>query len=780
MINLEHISRIYKRKDSHEVIKALDDVSLALPDKGFVAILGASGSGKTTLLNIIGGLDKPDEGNMIVDDLSTKDFSGGDWDSYRNNKIGFVLQNCYLLPHLSIYDNVRIKLQIASYDKDKANKLTEKALESVGLLDRKNDRPKNLSGGQKQRIAIARAIVNKPTVVLADEPTGALDSKTGKQIMSLLKELSKTHLVVIVTHNEEYAKEYADRIVKLKDGKIISDSDKLVIENKVSNKKLKKVKIPFLTSLKWGFKNLFTRKYSTASIIIASSLGLASIGLILSISSSVRGEFQKVEENSIEKYPLTVNYYSPYENAGDVHYTQYPSDPIVYADLSYYKVSDHYPNFSTRFRNYMYDMPKDYYYVSYNRGIMNYKLFTQYNTEADTYAQLSTQGSFYKGIDNEEYLNLEYECLIGSFPKEAHELALVVDSFNCISGPTLVSLGYNIDTSHYQEISFSFTDIMSKKYRYVPNNDFFYLDTDGLYKILPKTAKQFYEDSTFELEIVGIIRQRQESNLSVLSTGIMYTPAFAQVVENDNFTSDVVNAQIADEEKNVRTGAAFYDETGSYALTKHGQYEQAIFNCGGSERITSFTYYTKTVASRDYIRNYVNSYVADEHVDFLRIYVSDSMKDYADEFYSLISLMSGVLYTFAGVSVVVAAILNAILTWISIHQRTSEIGLLRSMGARKQDIALMVETESMMTGILATVVSVILALILVVPVSEWLTATIKKYNFTILARSSFVLGGFHWWVVLVMLGIGVVSSVVSALIPSIIAARKDPAKAMNE
>ena len=780
MINLEHISRIYQRKDSKEVIKALDDVSLALPDKGFVAILGASGSGKTTLLNIIGGLDRPDEGNMVVDDLSTKDFSGGDWDSYRNNKIGFVLQNCYLLPHLSIYDNVRIKLQIASYDKDKANKLTEKALESVGLLDRKNDRPKNLSGGQKQRIAIARAIVNKPTVVLADEPTGALDSKTGKQIMTLLKELSKTHLVVIVTHNEEYAKEYADRIVKLKDGKIISDSDKLIIENKVSNKKLKKVKIPFLTSLKWGFKNLFTRKYSTASIIIASSLGLASIGLILSISSSVRREFAKVEESSIEKYPLRINSNSPYENAGNPEYTQYPSDPIVHADLSYYMVSDHYPTLSNRFRNYMNEMPKEYYYVAYDNGVMNFKLFTEYNTEAHTYAQISTTGSFYKGIDKEDYLNLEYECLIGSFPKEAHEIALVVDTYNSVSASTLVSLGFNIDTSHYQKIDFSFADVMAKKYRYVPNNNFFYQDTDGLYKILPKTAKQFYEDSTFELEIVGIIRQRQESNLSVLSTGLMYTPAFAQVVENDNFTSDIVTAQIADEEKSVRTGAAFYDESGSYALTKHGQYERAIYECGGSERITGFTYYTKTVASRENIRNYINAYVPDENVDFLRFYISDTMKDYAEEFYSLISLMSGVLYTFAAVSVVVAAILNSILTWISIHQRTSEIGLLRSMGARKQDIALMVETESMMTGILATVVSVILALILVVPVSEWLTATIKKYNFTILAKNSFVLGGFHWWVVLVMLGIGVVSSVVSALIPSIIAARKDPAKAMNE
>lgn len=781
MINLEHISRIYKRKDSHEVIKALDDISLALPDKGFVAILGASGSGKTTLLNIIGGLDRPDEGNMVVDDLSTKDFSSGDWDSYRNNKIGFVLQNCYLLPHLSIYDNVRIKLQIASYDKDKANKLTEKALESVGLLDRKNDKPKNLSGGQKQRIAIARAIVNKPTVVLADEPTGALDSKTGKQIMGLLKDLSKYHLVVIVTHNVEYAKEYADRIIELKDGKIIKDSEPLEQNNKVKDKELKKVKIPFFTSLKWGFKNLFTRKYSTTSIIIASSLGLAGIGLILSMSTSVRSEFAKVQENSIMRFPLSVNLNSPYENVGNPGYPSYPTDHIVHADLSFYRVSDHYPVFSTRFTNYMYDMPKDYYYVYYNRGVMNYKIFTKFNEEADTYASLSTQGSFYKGIDSEEYLDREYECLTGHFPKEANELALVVDYTNSVSASTLYSLGYNIDISHYHEVDFTFEEVMSKKYRYVPNNDYYEYDSvSGLYKNSSKSYKQLYNDSTFELEIVGIIRQRQSSALSLLSTGIMYTPAFSEKVTQDNFTSDVVNAQKLNKTTNVRTGATFTDDTGSYALTANGHYEEAIFNCGGIEKYSSFTYYTKSVASRNNLRNYVNSYQKDETVDFITFSISDNMKENAEEFESLISLMSGVLYAFAGVTVFVAAILNAILTWISIHQRTSEIGLLRSLGARKQDIALMVETESVITGLLGTITSVILALILIAPANQWLTYTIKKYNFTYLARNPFSLGGFHWWVALVMLGIGILSSVLSALIPSIIAARKDPAKAMNE
>ena len=259
MISLRNISKIYSRKQSNEDVVALDNINLTLPEVGFISILGASGSGKTTLLNIIGGLDEPTSGEMVVDEISTKNFKGKDWDAYRNEKIGFVLQNCYLLPHLSIKDNIAIKLQISNHEYKNISEMVDKALEEVDLLDRRNDKPKQLSGGQKQRVAIARAIVGEPVVILADVPTGALDSKTGGQIMALLKKLSKNHLVIMVTHNREYANTYSDRIIELKDGKIISDNNQLDKEVVVSDKKMGKVAFPFFTSLKWGLKNLVVK-----------------------------------------------------------------------------------------------------------------------------------------------------------------------------------------------------------------------------------------------------------------------------------------------------------------------------------------------------------------------------------------------------------------------------------------------------------------------------------------------------------------------------------------
>lgn len=364
MLSLQNITKIYSRKQSEEDVIALEDVSLDLPDKGFVAILGASGSGKTTLLNIIGGLDKATMGNMVVDNLSTKDFTEKDWDSYRNHKIGFVLQNCYLLPHLNVRDNVAIKLQISHSEKNNIDQLVDEALEKVGLLDKKYDKPKALSGGQKQRVAIARALVGNPSVILADEPTGALDSKTGNSIMELLKEASKHHLVVMVTHNNDYASKYADRVIELKDGQIVNDSSPL--EHKVTKKdaKLSKVSIPATTSIKWGFKNLIIKRLTSISIIVAASLGLAGVGLILSISSGVQTAFEVAEEDAFKTFPVTIYSSSmTASNATSEQYEKYTSEESVFVDYSGYAKQEHYNFMSTNFLNYMSEMPSDYYFM---------------------------------------------------------------------------------------------------------------------------------------------------------------------------------------------------------------------------------------------------------------------------------------------------------------------------------------------------------------------------------------------------------------------------------
>ena len=576
MIQLINLTKIYKRKAALEDVVALSDIILAFVEKGFVAILGASGSGKTTLLNIIGGLDKPTSGNMIVDGLSTKDFSAREWDSYRNEKIGFVLQNCYLLPHLNVKDNVKIKLQINRKKGKLADELVENALKSVDLLDKKHDRPKTLSGGQKQRVAIARAIVNKPTVILADEPTGALDSKTGTQIMEILKELSKDHLVVMVTHNNEYASKYADRVVELKDGKIVGDSNPVNIDaNSVEVVPLKRVSIPATTTLKWGLKNLVIKKFSTLSIMVAASLGLAGVGLILSISTGVQKAFDKAEANAFGRYPVTVNCYSQQSSEGSAgNYDKYTDEQQVFVDYSTYTKQEHYYHMSDRFLTYMDDMPKSYYYVAYQSSSMTFNIFTQANETR--YAKVSSTGSlFYKGVENLDFLKDQYDCLKGKMPTQENELALVVDAYNRVNAGSLYSLGFDVITTIATDAKISFDDIIGKTYKYVSNDEYYRYDSgNDRYVVQSKTNQQFYNDSTYSLSIVGILRERRDNTNALLNNGVIYTPAFADKVVRDANNSAIVKAQLEwGVEKNVRTGQPYEDTTGTVVYSKQYQLE---------------------------------------------------------------------------------------------------------------------------------------------------------------------------------------------------------------
>lgn len=783
MITLEKISRVYTRKQISDDVIALNDVSLTLPESGFVSIVGASGSGKTTLLNVIGGLDKPTSGRMIVDGVSTDNFTDKDWDAYRNEKIGFVLQNCYLLPHLNVRDNVAVKLQISNRKIENIDELVDASLKEVDLLDKKFDKPKALSGGQKQRVAIARAIIGKPTVILADEPTGALDSKTGSQIMEILKKLSKDHLVVMVTHNHEYASKYSDRIIELKDGKITSDSAPITQKEAEIDDKLGKVSIPLHTSLKWGVKNLIVKKYSTISIILASSLGLAGVGLILSISSGVSKTFVDTEERALSIYPVTISSYAKYSSEGSTsEYEEFTDDQYVFVDLSQLATQDHLNYMSDDFLSYMGNMPKEYYNVSYKASATNFNLFTKVNDS--TYRKVaSVYDSFYKSIDDFDFLELQYDCLSGHFPRGENELALVVDSYNRLTGATLQSLGFDVDTSHYSEQKLTFDSIVGKKYKYVPNNDYYYYDTSTeLFSVREKTGHEFYDESTHELTITGIIREKEDSDNPLLKTGIIYNPAFERnVIQNANESDIVVAQKSFGKSKNVITGDPIADvQSGSTTYSSDYVYEALLFNMGAFDRVTTLYYFTKDFESRSAISDYFDKYVSDEEVDFGTLTYNDYLERVTVQFNGAISLMTSVLYAFAVISVIVSAILNAILTYISIHQRTNEIGLLRSLGARKIDIGLMVETESLIAGLFGSILSILLSIILVHPINKLLTGAIYQYKFYLLSSTTFTLPGFQWWVAPIMVGLGLLTALISALIPSIIASKKDPARAINE
>lgn len=783
MLTLKNISKIYTRKQSDDNVVALNSVSINFPEKGFVAILGASGSGKTTLLNIIGGLDTPTSGNMIVDGLSTSEFNISDWDSYRNNKIGFVLQNCYLLPHLNVRDNIAIKLQINRQNPDKINEMVDKALEEVGLYDKKFDHPKALSGGQKQRVAIARAIVGDPTVILADEPTGALDSKTGFQIMEILKKLSKDHLVVMVTHNNDYASQYADRVIELKDGNIIHDSNPVLESSNKEIKKLSKVSIPSSTTVKWGFKNLIIKKFSTLSIIIAASLGLAGVGLILSISTGVQHAFDKAEARAFSKYPVQITTYSKQSSEGSViHYTEFTEEQSVFVDYSGYAKQEHYNYMSLDFLTYMEQMPKKNYYVSYQSSYTSFNIFT--NVHDSVYRKVSSTGSlFYKGIDNIDFFNDQYDCLKGEFPTGEHDIALVVDTYNRVDVSYLYSLGFDVNTDLISDAKFSFDEILGKTYRYVPNDQYYYYDSvSDKYKTVAISPEQFYINSTYEIKITGILREKKDNTNALFRTGLIYTPAFEKMVLENANNSKIVKDQLQyGLSKDVTTGVPFEDyQSGSMNYSKEYMYEQKLYSLGSFERVTTLYYFTVDYVSRENIKNYFNSYVADEEVDFGYLKINDYLETASTQFDGALKLMTGVLYVFAIVSIIVSAILNAILTYISVHQRTNEIGLLRSLGARKKDIAIMVETESIICGTFGGLVSILLSVVLIRPINTLVTRAIYQYNFYLLSQTSFDLGGFNWWVAPILIGLAILTAAISALIPAIIASKKNPAKAINE
>ena len=783
MISLQNVSRIYSRKGVSENVIALNDISINFPITGFVSILGASGSGKTTLLNIIGGLDFATSGKMVVDGISTNEFKDVDWDSYRNEKIGFIFQNCYLLPHLSIKDNVLTKLDISNRKYKDASILADEALKEVDLYDRRNDKPKSLSGGQRQRVAIARAIIGKPTVILADEPTGALDSKTGKQIMEILKRLSKDHLVIMVTHNREYANEYSDRIIELEDGKIKSDTAPLSEKNELSTFKIGKVSISPLTSLKWGIKNLIIKKYSTISIILASSLGLTGVGLILSLSSGVKEAFVQTEEKALSRYPVTISSYSKQSSDGSAtSYEEFTDAQEVYADLSDYATQEHLNYMSDEFLSYMGKMPKDYYYIDYDSSVTSFNIYTKVNESENTYKKVSSS-NFYKGVDNEEFLKNEYDCLTGSYPKTAHELALVVDKYNRVDGRYLNSLGFDVDISHYSEIKLSFSDIVGKKYRYVTNDTYYrYNNTENKYEVDSKSYEEFYNSSTFELTIVGILREKVESGNPLFKTGILYSPSFKeQVISDSNSSQIVIDQKSFGLSKNVLTGEEFKPiQSGSLSYSAEYVYESALYNLGVYERVVTLYYFTDNFSSRTLISNYFDKYVSSDEVDFGTLTYNDYLEKVTVQFDGAINLMTSVLYVFAAVSVFVSAVLNAILTYISIHQRTGEIGLLRSLGARKKDIWFMVETESFISGLFGGIFSIVLSVILIPPLNNLLTIAIYKYRFYLLSSTTFTLSGFQWWVAPILIGLGLLTALVSALIPAIIASKKDPAHAINE
>lgn len=607
MLQIKQIRKEYRT--GKLIQKALDNVSLNLRDNEFVAILGPSGSGKTTLLNIVGGLDRYDSGDLIINGISTKQYKDRDWDSYRNHTIGFVFQSYNLIPHQTILANVELALTISGVGKTDRKKRARKALEEVGLGEQIHKKPNQLSGGQMQRVAIARALVNDPDILLADEPTGALDSETSVQVMELLREVAQDRLVVMVTHNPELAEEYATRIVNLKDGRILSDTDPYEVkESEIQmpkHKSMGKSSMSFLTALSLSFNNLKTKKARTLLTSFAGSIGIIGIALILALSTGVNQYIQSVEEDTLSEYPLEIQSTgfdmtsmlgggesgtAKEEEAGDVDVIQMVSNMFstmdtndleslkAYLDSNESELDDY-----TNAVEYSYTVAPQIYreddgeirQVNPDRSFDSLGFGSASGSNTMMSSMMSTD-MFYEMPENTSLYEGQYDVKAGRWPKNEHECVVVLMSNGSVSDFLLYTLGLrdpveldemirqfineeNITTPENMG-SYSYEDFLGIKFKLVNSADYYVYDSQ--YQVwTDKSDNESYMKELVKhgenIEVVGVVQPSEDANAVALTTGIGYPAALTKHVVEEAKNSEIVKEQLANPSVNVFTGEAF-------------------------------------------------------------------------------------------------------------------------------------------------------------------------------------------------------------------------------
>ena len=795
MLQLKNIVKNYGQGDN--VVHALKGVSLDFRESEFVAVLGQSGCGKTTMLNIIGGLDRYTEGDLVINGVSTEKYKDVDWDAYRNNRIGFIFQSYNLISHVSILANVEMALTLSGVGREERKRRALQALKDVGLEDKVNKRPNELSGGQMQRVSIARALVNNPDIILADEPTGALDSATSVQIMDILKEISKDKLVIMVTHNPELAEQYATRIVRLNDGVVVSDSDPFVYtyeesveEKSVKEKKkdLKKTSMTFWTALKLSFNNLRTKKGRTIMTSIAGSIGIIGVALVLAISNGMQGYINKIERTVLAGYPIqiakesfdTSKMMEMMTSPGGTTTNsrpQYPDEEVVYPYDPTANMKDliKYNNITQEYVDYVAVLEGENYVdsVTYSYGIdmnvigkINKSYFggtKQYDKVARTSTMADMMGSMMGGtkkadinwqemMGDESYVLSQYQLLKGKFPTEKNQVVLVIDKSNQLSQSLLASLGMNYQT--YQRISFD--DLLNIKLKLVTNNAYYYYDeANGVYKV--KDTQSLYNgaDNTgiIDLEIVGILREKPDNMMPMLSTGIAYTADLTRYIMQDSLASDIVQAQKADMTKSVLTGATISEQ----------QAQDILISIGGSAVPIGINIYPKDFDGKQKVIDYLDGWTGE------KINYNDMSKFATDMMGSTVNIVSIALICFAAVSLLVSSVMIGVITYVSVVERTKEIGILRSLGARKTDILNVFNAETTIIGAVAGTIGVIVTYILSIPINLIIGA---KSGITTLCSLS-------PWHALMLIAISTLLTIIAGLIPSYTASKRDAVVALR-
>ena len=756
MLSLSKIKKDYKT--GNFVQHALKGVSLSFRENEFVAILGPSGSGKTTLLNIIGGLDRYSSGDLIIDGKSTKKFKDKDWDAYRNHAIGFVFQSYNLIGHISVLENVEMGMTLSGISASERRKKALNLLEKVGLKEHANKKPNQLSGGQMQRVAIARALANDSKIILADEPTGALDSKTSMQIMELIKEISKDKLVIMVTHNRELAESYATRIVEMKDGELLSDSQPFDFDDKTGSLNISKTSMSFLAALRLSFGNIRTKKGRTFLTAFASSIGIIGIALILSLSNGFNIEVENFEQDSLSQSPIMITNQTVQmdeatlnEITGDVDLEKYPDDEKVYAQDDLKDTIVHTNKITSDFVDYLDKMDmSNVSGISYAKGT-NLNIVSK---NGDNYSLINsdfntTFGTLPENPNGEEgLLEKNYDVLAGQISDDAG-LVLIVNSRNQISASILESLGF--------DESASFDDILAKEFKIAVNDDY-YKKSGNNFITETNLEKLYNSENSISVKIMAIVRGKEDKELITSGSGIYYTAALVDEVIGKNKDSDIVKKQNM-ESYNVLTHQKF-DET----MTK-----EAFLGYLGADVVPMAIYiYPKDFDTKGNILDYLDKY--NEGKD------EDSVIQYTD-MAEMISTLSGnimdaitiVLVAFSSISLVVSSIMIGIITYISVLERTKEIGILRALGARKKDITRVFNAETFIIGIFSGLLGVTLAYLLTIPTN------IIIENLSGLANVA-KLNPVH---ALILIIISLTLTIIGGAIPAKMASKKDPVEALR-
>ncbi|MCI8384330.1 MAG: ABC transporter ATP-binding protein/permease [Clostridia bacterium] len=866
MLKLEKITKEYLSGDT--AVKALKGIDIEFRKNEFVSILGQSGCGKTTLLNIIGGLDRYSSGDLIINGKSTKKFKNKDWDSYRNYSVGFVFQSYNLIPHQTILSNVELALTISGVSKKERKQRAIKALEDVGLGEQIHKKPNQLSGGQMQRVAIARALVNNPDIILADEPTGALDTKTSVQIMEILKEIAKEKLIIMVTHNPDLAEKYSTRIVKILDGVITDDSKPFTKKEKEENDQAKigRTSMKFFTALRLSLNNLMTKKGRTLLTSFAGSIGIIGIALILAISTGVQNYINKVEEDTLSSYPITIEESTidmssmmesmlgtskkiENQEEGKVYSADIMNEMITtlsnkkennnlqelkkYLETGNNEITNH-----SNSIEYGYPLKINLYKENTEDGIVRINPSTVMNAfgmgemiEAQNSSSVASMfGSsmmtntdvWIEMLDNQELLQSQFDLVKGKWPQNYNEVVLILKEDGRIDDYTLYSLGLKEQKELKEkwkaveegekleeantETSYTYEELLNLSFKLLLNSDY-YEKENGLW-INQEDKEDFMKNKIKEAEsikVVGLIKQNEQSVASTsVTSGIGYTKKLKEYVINQSNEAEIVKEQKENKEINVFSGLKFptEEEKESYSMAnltneqrmamsrlsgeeiakmmetytanKDASYEKNLEKLASIdlEQPTSIKIYPKNFEAKDKIAKAIETYnqkQKDEGKEENEIHYTDMIGVMMKSVSQIIDTISYVLIAFVAISLIVSSIMIGIITYISVLERTKEIGILRAIGASKKDISRVFNAETFIVGFISGLLGIGITILLTIPINSLIA---RLAGVTVNCMVPPIAG-------VILIVISMLLTMIAGLIPAKMASKKDPVEALR-